>query len=200
MGDYSTTLVGTFLQVSKGNHQSWPDQQSRITWKKVTQPTPGSSQSEAPTPEPDVLGKVDLSGYTKWDPEDQWEVWSILREYADIFTKDDLDLGQTSILKHKITLEEETRPVKECYRRVPPRLYDEVWTTFKKWSNVRAIRPSNSPWASAIVLVRKKNGKLHFVLTCKSWTPWQSKMPTASQEFRIPWIVYRELFGLPCST
>ena len=30
-----------------------------------------------------------------------------------------------------------------------------------------AIWPSNSPWASAVVLVRKKNGKLHFCIALK---------------------------------
>ena len=30
--------------------------------------------------------------------------------------------------------------------------------------DTEAIRPSNSPWASTIILVRKKNGKLHFCI------------------------------------
>ena len=30
--------------------------------------------------------------------------------------------------------------------------------------DLRAIRPSNSPWASAIVLVRKKDGRLRFCI------------------------------------
>ena len=46
-----------------------------------------------PTLEHDVLGKVDLLGYTEWDPEDQQEARKILREYADVFAKDDIDLG-----------------------------------------------------------------------------------------------------------
>ena len=70
--------------------------------------------------------EVDLLGCTKWDPEDQQEVKNTLREYADVFVKDDLDLWQTSVVKHKITLKEGPKPIKECYRRVPPGLYDEV--------------------------------------------------------------------------
>ena len=81
---------------------------------------------EAPTLEHTVLENVDLSGCAEWDPKDEQEAWSILRENADIFAKDNLDLGWTSIMKHKITLEEGARPLKECYRRVPPGLYNEV--------------------------------------------------------------------------
>ena len=44
----------------------------------------------------------------------------------DVFAKDDLDLGQTSVVKHKITLKEGDKQIKEHYRRVPPRLYDEM--------------------------------------------------------------------------
>ena len=80
--------------MSEGNCQRSARPAVQNARKKVTQlPTPGSSQSEAPTLEPDVLGKVNLLGYTEWDPKDQWEAQSILREYADIFAKDDLDLG-----------------------------------------------------------------------------------------------------------
>ena len=43
------------------------------------------SEPEVPTLEHDVLEKVDILGYTEWDPKDQWEARSILREYADVF-------------------------------------------------------------------------------------------------------------------
>ena len=134
--------------------------------KKVTKPTPRSSwlESEFPTLEPNVLGKVNLLGYGEWDPEDQLEAQSILREYANIFAKDDLDLGWTSIMKHKITLEEEAKPVKEWYRRVPPGLCDEAQKHLQEMINVRALRPSSSPLASSVVLVRKKKSKLCFCI------------------------------------
>ena len=35
-----------------------------------------------------------LMGCTEWDPQDQQEVRKILREYADVFAKDDLNLGK----------------------------------------------------------------------------------------------------------
>ena len=43
-------------------------------------------------------------------------------------------------------------------------MYDEVKTHLQEMLDLGAIRPSNSPWASAIVLVRKKDGRLRFCI------------------------------------
>ena len=114
-----------------------------------------------------MLNKVDLSGCTKWNPEDQQEARKILREYADVFAKDNIDLGRTSVVKHKITLTEGAKPINECYRRVPPGLYDGVQKHLQEMMDTGAIWPSNSPWASTVVLVKKKNGKLCFCIDLK---------------------------------
>ena len=71
------------------------------------------------------------------------------------------------VVRHKITLKEGAKLIKECYRRVLPGLYDEVWKHLQEMIDIRAIQSSNSPWASAIVLVRKKNGKLYFCINLR---------------------------------
>ena len=49
---------------------------------------------------------------------------------------------------------------KEQYRCILLGMYGEVKVHIQEMLDVGAIRPSNSPWASAVVLVCKKNGKL----------------------------------------
>ena len=71
-------------------------------------------------------------------------------------------MGHTSIVKHKIRLDNYT-PFKERYRRIPPNLYKEV-KNHLKMIEVGTIHKSNSPWASAVVLVRKKDGSLRFCI------------------------------------
>ena len=44
---------------------------------------------------------------------------------ADVFAKSDLDLGKFNIIKHAIKITD-PQPFKECYRRIPPHLYEEV--------------------------------------------------------------------------
>ena len=76
-------------------------------------------------------------------------------------------MGHTLMVKHKIRLDNYT-PFKERYRRIPPHLFDEVKNHLKEMIEAGAIRKSSSPWASAIVLVRKKDGSLRFCIDlCK---------------------------------
>ena len=43
-------------------------------------------------------------------------------------------------------------------------MYDEVKVHIQEILDVGAIRPSNSPWASTVVLVWEKDGKLRFCI------------------------------------
>ena len=72
-------------------------------------------------------------------------------------------MGHTSIVKHKIQLDN-YKPFKERYHRIPPNLLEEVKKHLKEMIEVGAICKSNSPWASAVVLVRKKDGSLRFCI------------------------------------
>ena len=56
------------------------------------------------------------------------------------------------------------KPFKERYRRIPPQQFEEVRKHLEEMVNIGAIRKSQSPWASAIVLVRKKDGSLRFCI------------------------------------
>ena len=79
----------------------------------------------------------------------------MLKRNAKVFSKDDMDMGRTNLVKHHTKLTDPV-PFKEAYRRIPPQMYDEVKAHIQEMLDLCAIRPSNSPWASAIVLVRKK--------------------------------------------
>ena len=94
------------------------------------------------------------------------EAKQLFHEYAHIFALESLDMGHTSVVKHKIRLTNDT-PFKERYCRIPPSLFDEVRNHFKEMIEVGAIHKSNSLWASAVV-VRKKDGSLRFCIDlCK---------------------------------
>ena len=74
-----------------------------------------------------------------------------------------LDLGRTNIVKHKIEHTDYT-PIKDRYRRIAPYQYEEVRKHLKEMLDIGAIRCSNSPWASPVVLVCKKDGSLRFCI------------------------------------
>ena len=110
-----------------------------------------------------ILNLIDLSGLQDWPEHLQIEAKEILKRNAKTFSKNDLDMGRTNLVKHYIKLTDPI-PFKEAYRRIPPQIYDEVKAHIQEMLNLGAIRPSNSPRASAIVLVRKKDGRLIFCI------------------------------------
>ena len=75
----------------------------------------------------------------------------------------DTDLGRTNLVQHRINLHDPV-PFKEKHRRIPPHLYDEVRQHIQDMLDAKVIRPSQSPFASPVVLVRKKDGKLRFCI------------------------------------
>ena len=110
-----------------------------------------------------ILNLIDLSGLENWPEKLHHEAKEMLKRNAKVFSKDDMDMGRTNLVKHYIKLTDPV-PFKEAYRRIPPQMYDEVKTHLQEMLDLGAIRPSNSPWASAIVLVRKKDGRLRFCI------------------------------------
>ena len=112
-----------------------------------------------------LLEKLDLSGLETW-PEDQaGKAHSLLKEYHDIFSLEKRDMGHTNATKHKIVLKDpDTPPFKERFHRILPPQLDEVREHLKLMLDAGVIRPSNSLWCNAVVLVRKKDGSLRFCI------------------------------------
>ena len=91
--------------------------------------------------------------------EEKRRVATTLVKFQDIFSKDDYDLGCTPLMEHVIDTEN-AKPVKQPPRRVPIALADEERKAIIDLKEKGVIQESVSAWASPIVLVRKKNGKI----------------------------------------
>ena len=85
----------------------------------------------------------------------------LLGKWSDVFSHHDLDTGHTEVVTHEINLTDET-PIKVPHRRIPPHMYEEVRNHLQDMLQAGHIRPSQSPWAAPIVLVRKKDNSLRF--------------------------------------
>ena len=111
-----------------------------------------------------LLEKLDLSGLEAWPEEQAEQARSLLKEYHDI-SLEKRDMGHTNATEHKIVLKDpDAVPFKERFCRIPPPQLDEVREHLKLMLDVGVIRPSNSPWCNAVVLVRKKDGSLRFCI------------------------------------
>ena len=112
-----------------------------------------------------LLEKLDVLGLEAWPQEQAEKARSLLKEYHDIFSLEKCDMGHTNATKHKIVLKDpDTPPFKEHFCRIPPPQLDEVREHLKLMLDAGVIWPSNSPWCNAVVLVRKKDGSLHFCI------------------------------------
>ena len=72
-----------------------------------------------------VLDQLNLEGLESWTGEQQQLAKDLLVDSANVFAKTDLDIGKCNIIKHAIKIKD-PQPLKECYRRIPPHLYEEV--------------------------------------------------------------------------
>ena len=110
-----------------------------------------------------VLDQLNLEGLEAGTADQQQAAKDLLVDSADVFSKNDFNLGKCNILRHDIKITH-PQPLKERYRRIPPGLYDEVKGHLQEMVELGAIRRSFSPWASTVVLVRKKDGGLRFCI------------------------------------
>ena len=104
---------------------------------------------------------MNLSGIEDWSNEDQEEVQKLIKDFGFLFALNKLDLGKTSIVKHTTKLSDYI-PFKEKYHRIPLHQFEEVGKHLQEMLETGAIRYSNSPWVSAVVLVQKKDGIFRF--------------------------------------
>lgn len=85
------------------------------------------------------------------------------KEVSSAFSRHDLDFGRVAGVTHRIELEDHI-PFKERTRRVSPADFNDLKRHLQDLLAAGVIEESQSPYASPIVLVRKKNGELRMVV------------------------------------
>ena len=80
-----------------------------------------------------------------------------------VFSKDKLDIGRTDLVMHKIDTQG-SMPIRQKPRRIPFAQRNELKDHIDKMLKQDLIEPSESPWASQIVIIRKKDNSLRLCL------------------------------------
>ena len=88
------------------------------------------------------------------------ELVNLLTEFSDIFSPSNGLMGHTSLIKHSIPTT--GPPIRQPVRRVPEALKNTIKTEVDRMLDQNIIRPSTSPWASPVVMVRKSDGSWRF--------------------------------------
>ena len=108
------------------------------------------------------------------------ELRQLFSGYSDIFSKDRNDLGFTDKVEHRIKTTTDV-PVKQPDRRIPPQVLSEVKIMLEDWLKSGIITESDSPYASQMVLVRKKSGEIRVCIDYR-----QLNQQTVKDAFPLP--------------
>ena len=119
-----------------------------VTLADSPPPPPAASQSCQP-PVPEHLS-----------PAQQQQLKALFHEFSDIISQREDDLGCTPLLQH--TIDTEGPPLRQPNRRQNPAVRREEMAQVQQMLSSGVIRPSYSPWASPVVIVKKKDSSLRF--------------------------------------
>ena len=108
--------------------------------------TPPSTSQPGPLHQPPVPEHLSLL--------QQQQLNDLFKEFSDVFSQGEDDLGCTPLPEH--TIETHGPPLRQPYRRQNPAVRREEMAQVQKMLASDVIRPSNSLWASPVVMVRKK--------------------------------------------
>lgn len=131
-----------------------------------------------------------------------------MMERKEVFSSHEWDVGCSKSTQHEIRLKD-ARPFRERSRRLPPADFEDVRRHLQDLQNHGIISESRSPYASPIVVVRKKSGKVRMcvdyrtlnlrtvpdqytvpriedALHCMSGSKWFSVLDLRSGYYQIP--------------
>ena len=102
-----------------------------------------------------LLEEPDLPDYEKKT------LLNFVTEFHHAFCLEEGERGDTDVVRMKIDTRE-VRPKRQPARRMPPAVRQEVARQLQEMQDNGIIEPSKSPWASPVVLVRKRDGSHRF--------------------------------------
>ncbi len=89
------------------------------------------------------------------------QVDQLMSDLADVFPSGKHDLGRTNMTYHRVTTGD-AQPIRHFPRRMPLHCCDEMTKLVDDMQQQGIIQPLQSPWASPVVLVQKKDSSTRF--------------------------------------
>ena len=114
-----------------------------------------------------------------------------MSEFADTFSN---NLGKTTLTKHEIHPEPDTRPIRLHPYRVSSSKSDAMKKEIDEMLRLGVIEPSSSPWSAPVVLIPKPDNTLRFCVDYRRLN--EATVPDA---FPMP-VVEKEAIALILAT
>ena len=123
-------------------------------------PSPGVNYVAITARYPSVQDELAAAISDSLPVADRRTLLDTLMQYTDVFQP---DLGETDVIQHRINTGT-SPPIRQYPRRLPYAYREETRKQIAEMLDQGVITPSHSPWASPIVLVRKKDGTFRFCI------------------------------------
>ena len=136
--------AGTVLSVLEPVEPCYPDESSGVSETLCNDPTLI-----------EMVNHVDPSVV----PENRQKLLKLLSEFSGTFSHGVNDLGRTDVVSHSIDTGQGP-PFRQPLRRYPPAHLDAIRQHVSDMLDQGVIERARSPWASNVVLVKKKDGSL----------------------------------------
>ena len=115
---------------------------------------------------PEYLKDLYLRGANGLADDQQHQLRNLLLEFQDIFSRGPLtNLGWTGVMQQKINTSDAS-PVRQRPRRLPSAQWEEAFKALEEMHAQGIVEHLASPWASPVVLVKKKEGSTRFCVDC----------------------------------
>ena len=112
--------------------------------------------------------------------EEREQLEVLITSYRDIFAESDDQLGTTDLVRHHLDLID-NKPIKLKPHRNAISHKDTISMLIQDMLDQKMIRPSKSPWAAPVVLVKKKDGSIRFCIDYR-----QLNSVTKKDSFPLP--------------
>ncbi|GBL67472.1 Retrovirus-related Pol polyprotein from transposon 297 [Araneus ventricosus] len=109
---------------------------------------------------------LDLENLEGLNEEQRTAVKELLQEFQNLFSTNDSDVGRCNMTQHRINTGNHP-PIKQYPRRLPLAKKEEAERLVKEMVYNGIIEESSGPWASPVVLVKKKDGSTRFCVDCR---------------------------------
>ena len=90
------------------------------------------------------------------------QVKELIYSYQDIFSTN--APGETDLIELSLKLKEGTEPIRQKVRPLNPAMEKNLEEQIEQWLAQGVIEPSNSPWSSPLVPVKKKDGTVRWAV------------------------------------
>ena len=107
----------------------------------------------------ELLSQLDIE--VSLTEEEKGKLRNLVIEFNDVFAKDPSELGHTNVVQHAIDTSTHP-PIKQLPHRTPFSLRKKTEELIESMLKQGVITNSNSPWASPVVLLAKKDGSTRF--------------------------------------